>query len=178
MTTRGCACGCNDPDHLLIPPSAAAPDRGGVAGIAGPHAVIQPRTISGLLKSTYGCARAPDYLYIGTVYHPDFFVPRYPYQDRPVYRLGPGGAHRAPVSVVYPVLNWALQLPSYVRPDDVPASYDQLPDLQGWKPGEANYIVGEQYITCVREIRYYQFGNPADGIRRYIKMWDWFEYQG
>lgn len=95
-----------------------------------------------------------------------------------MFRLGPGGAHRAPTSGAYPVFNTALQLPSRVYTDLVPASYDQLPDNEGWKPGEANYTVGEQYITCVREIRYYQFGNPLDDIRRYIKMWDWFEYQG
>jgi hypothetical protein len=176
MTTRGCACGCDDPEHDLTPPTIAFT---GVQGTPAPKLLIQPRSIAPLLRSTYGCARAPDYLYIGTVYHPSFFTPVYPYEDRPVFTLGPGGMDRAPTSGPYPVFNTALQNPHVVRSDTVPASYDQLPINQGWHPGEADYVAGaDEYITCVREIRYFQFGNPADDTRIYIKMWDWFQYQG
>jgi hypothetical protein len=119
--------------------------------------------------------RQPLYQYIGTVYHQSFFVPVYPYEDRPVYTLGPGGGHfgsGAPLSI-------PSNLPHYVADDTVPASYDQLPNDQGWKPGETNFTVGDdEYITCTREIRYFQFGNPADDTRIYIKSWDWYQYIG
>jgi hypothetical protein len=87
MTTRGCACGCDDPEHL-DPPTIAGTGR--PSGPAEPHKIITIDKLAPLLRSTYGCVRQPLYRYIGTVYHPDFFIPRYPYEGREVKVLGPG----------------------------------------------------------------------------------------
>lgn len=140
------------------------------------HEVLTPAKIGPLFGSCYTCDRVNGYRYIGTAYHPNFFVPGYPYEARPLYSLGGGGLHRAPVSGSYPVFNHALQLPHHVEYTSDPASYSNLPTGQGWHPGEANFDINDdEYITCVREIRYHKFSTMDSLAWIYLKSWDWFQ---
>lgn len=140
-----------------------------------PHTVLAPDKIAPLFGSCYTCDRVNGYRYIGTAYHPEFFDLDYPYTGRTIYSLGGGGLRRAPVSGSYPVFNHALQNPHHVEYTYNPHSYDALPDNLGWKPGEVDFDINDEYITCVREIRYHKFSTMESTAWRYLKSWDWFQ---
>ena len=181
MTTRGCACGCTDADHAgLVPPESAGWTGWRNGGIASPAPVLGFGTTGAIIGPGGGRwgggTQDPNYRYLTTVWSGSFFVPAYPYEDRPMGLLGPGGWYQQSGS------NFQTSVNSHSVVMIGGHDYSLLPGVGGWHPDEtiteAPFYGTTQYLRYTRQIKYFEWGILGSGDFRAVEMWDIYELIG